>query len=73
MTSAEPMNELVLEAQRLRPAPTIDVPGSLQALRRAALQARRLAQYTGTALIVVRSGALMRVREDIAVPPTLDR
>lgn len=39
-----------------------DLKGSLHALRRAALRARQVAQQTGTDLIVVRSGQLVRVR-----------
>ena len=42
-----------------------DIEGSLKALRRAAIRARQLAQQTGTDLIVVRSGKVVRV------PPVL--
>lgn len=61
MTNANQVNE---------PVPTYaDVPydaeanlkGSLQAMRRAALRARQVAQQTGTDLIVVRSGQVVRV------------
>ena len=38
------------------------VNGSLNALRRAAVRARQLAEQTGTDLIVVRSGHIVRVR-----------
>lgn len=38
-----------------------DVEGSLKALRRAAIRARQLAQQTGTDLIVVRAGKVVRV------------
>jgi type VI protein secretion system component VasK len=38
-----------------------DIQGSLAALRRAAARARQLAQQTGTDLIVVRDGRLMRI------------
>ena len=37
------------------------VKGSLQAMRRAALRARQIAQQTSTDLIVVRSGKVVRV------------
>lgn len=37
------------------------VIGSLHALRRAAIRARQVAQQTGTDLIVVRSGKVVRV------------
>lgn len=38
-----------------------DFKGSLVAIKRAALRARQLADQTGTDLIVVRSGQLVRV------------
>ena len=38
-----------------------DIEGSLRALRRAAIRARLIAQQTGTDLIVVRSGKIVRV------------
>ncbi|MDP2818138.1 MAG: hypothetical protein Q8O29_07620 [Polaromonas sp.] len=37
------------------------VKGALQALRRAAVRARQVAEQTGTDLIVVRSGQVVRV------------
>lgn len=40
----------------------IDVNGALNALRRAAVRARQVAEQTGTDLIVVRSGQIVRVR-----------
>ncbi|OGB01012.1 MAG: hypothetical protein A3E79_05720 [Burkholderiales bacterium RIFCSPHIGHO2_12_FULL_61_11] len=39
----------------------IDVNGALNALRRAAVRARQVAQQTGTDLIVVRAGQVVRV------------
>ena len=39
-----------------------NLKGSLQAMRRAALRARQVAQQTGTDLIVVRAGQVVRVR-----------
>ncbi len=38
-----------------------DIEGSLKALRRAAVRARLVAQQTGTDLIVVRSGKVVRI------------
>ena len=38
------------------------VKGSLHAMQRAAIRARQVAQQTGTDLIVVRSGQIVRVR-----------
>lgn len=39
-----------------------DLNGSLKAIRRAALRARQVALQTGTDLIVMRSGKVVRVR-----------
>lgn len=46
-----------------QPSPDADVAvkGSLSAMRRAALKARQVAEQTGTDLIVMRSGAMVRV------------
>ena len=38
-----------------------DIRGSLQAIRRAAQRARQLAQQTGTDLIVMRAGQVVRI------------
>lgn len=43
------------------PRPTVDLQGAGQAMRRAALRARALARQTGTALILVRDGQVVRV------------
>jgi hypothetical protein len=43
------------------PGADADLKGSLHAIRRAALRARQVAQQTGTDLIVVRSGQVVRV------------
>lgn len=44
------------------PDANADLTGSLHAIRRAAFRARQVAQQTGTDLIVVRSGQVVRVR-----------
>lgn len=45
------------------PADTdVDVKGSMKAIQRAALRARRVAEQTGTDLIVVRAGQIVHVR-----------
>ena len=62
MTNPKNVNERV--------PPYADVPydadanlkGSLQAMRRAALRARQVAKQTGTDLILVRAGQVVRVR-----------
>ena len=38
-----------------------DIEGALNALRRAAIRARQIAEQTGTDLIVVRAGQVVRV------------
>lgn len=43
------------------PRPTVDLQGASQAIRRAALRARAVARQTGTALVVVRDGRVVRV------------
>ncbi len=43
------------------PRPTLDLQGAGQAMRRAALRARAVARQTGTALVVVRDGQVVRV------------
>ena len=50
-----------------QPCPTdIAIAGSLQALKRAALKAAELARQTGTCLIVVRDGEVVRMRPEPA-------
>lgn len=44
-----------------QPSPTLDLQGAGQAIRRAALRARTVARQTGTALIVLRDGQVVRV------------
>lgn len=47
----------------------IDVNEALNALRRAAVRARLVAQQTGTDLIVVRSGQVVRVSQQPKTMP----
>ena len=50
-----------------QPSPAdIAIAGSLQALKRAALKAAELARQTGTCLIVVRDGEVVRMRPEPA-------
>jgi hypothetical protein len=51
-------------------ASTADLPGSWQALQRAARRARELAAQTGTELVVSRNGVIERIKPqpDTAVP-----
>ncbi len=46
-----------------------DTEGSLKALQRAAIRARQVAQQTGTDLIVVRSGKVVRVTPGAKAAP----
>ena len=41
-----------------------ELPGSLQALRRAAQRAREIAAQTGTALVVSRNGVIVHIRSE---------
>ena len=61
MTTPEHVNEPMPAYGDLPPGTNADLRGSLQAIRRAALRARQVAQQTGTDLIVVRSGQVVRV------------
>ena len=61
MTTPEHVNEPMPAYGDLPPGANADLRGSLQAIRRAALRARQVAQQTGTDLIVVRSGQVVRV------------
>ena len=47
----------------------INLQGSLAALRRAALQARQVAQQTGTDLIVQRDGHVVRIKPEQSGAP----
>ena len=55
------VNEPLRAYGEMPPCLDADIEGSLRALRRAAIRARLIAQQTGTDLIVVRSGKIVRV------------
>jgi len=61
MTISQQANQPVPHDGQLPPGADADLRGSLLAIRRAALRARQVAQQTGTDLIVVRSGQVVRV------------
>ena len=61
MTISRQANQLVTNDGQLPPDADADLRGSLLAIRRAALKARQVAEQTGTDLIVVRSGQVVRV------------
>ena len=61
MTTPEHINEPMPAYIDIPPGANAELRGSLHAIRRAALRARQLAQQTGTDLIVVRSGQVVRV------------
>ena len=61
MTSSQQTNLPVTRIDQLPPGVDADLKGSLAAIRRAALRARKVAEQTGTDLIVVRSGQVVRV------------
>lgn len=62
MTNANQVNEQVPTYADVPYDAEANLKGSLQAMRRAALRARQVAQQTGTDLIVVRAGQVVRVR-----------
>ena len=61
MTTSQQADQPVTSDGQLPPGADADLKGSLLAIRRAALRARQLAEQTGTDLIVVRSGQVVRV------------
>jgi hypothetical protein len=61
MTISKQANQPVHDAGQLPSGADADLRGSLLAMRRAALRARQVAEQTGTDLIVMRSGAMVRV------------
>ena len=61
MTSSQQANPPLTRIDQLPPGVDADLKGSLAAIRRAALRARQVAEQTGTDLIVVRLGQLVRV------------
>ena len=54
-------NKPVPSNGQLPPDADVDLKGSLPAIRRAALRARQVAEQTGTDLIVIHSGKVVRV------------
>ena len=69
MTTPEHINEPMPADSDIPPGANAELRGSLHAIRRAALRARQLAQQTGTDLIVVRSGQLVRVPPQSKISP----
>ena len=61
MTATRPAAGSVPNGSQGDPRADADFEGSLAALRRAALKARQIALQTGTDLIVVRAGQVVRV------------
>ena len=61
MTTSKQVNQPAVNDGQLPPGADADLKGSLMAIRRAALRARQVAEQTGTDLIVVRSGQVVRV------------
>ncbi|MEY2890573.1 MAG: hypothetical protein RJA98_481 [Pseudomonadota bacterium] len=61
MTLPEQVNEPTANYGPLPAGANADIKGSLAAMRRAAQRARQLAQQTGTDLIVMRAGQVVRV------------
>lgn len=61
MTTSQQTNQPVTRIDQLPPGVDADLKGSLTAIRRAAIRARQVAEQTGTDLIVVRSGQVVRV------------
>lgn len=61
MKTPKHVNEPLPAHGEMPPGVDADLKGSLHAIRRAALRARQVAQQTGTDLIVVRSGQVVRV------------
>jgi hypothetical protein len=61
MTTPKHVNEPQPAYGAMPPGADADLKGSMLAIRRAALRARQVAQQTGTDLIVVRAGQVVRV------------
>ena len=69
MTTSRQADQPVISDGQLSPGADADLRGSLLAIRRAALRARQLAEQTGTDLIVVRSGQVVRVSPQAKTTP----
>ena len=61
MTTPQQVNQPVTSHGQMLPGANAAIKGSFTALRRAALRARQVAQQTGTDLIVIRAGQVVRV------------
>ena len=61
MTAPKHVNEPTPAYGEIPTPPDADIEGSFKALRRAAVRARQIAEQTGTDLIVVRAGQVVRV------------
>ena len=64
MTTPKPVGQPERSKGRVPAGADSDIKGSLTAIRRAAHRARQVAQQTGTDLIVVRSGQVVRIRPE---------
>ena len=60
MTTPKQVNEPMPAYGKIPTRPDADIEGSLKALQRAAVRARQVAQQTGTDLIVMRAGQVVR-------------
>lgn len=63
MTTSNHVNEPVATYGALPASTQSDIRGSLLAMRRAAQRARQMAQQTGTDLIVMRAGQVVRLSQ----------
>ena len=61
MTTPKHVNEPTPAYGEMPTTIDADIEGALNALRRAAVRARQIAEQTGTDLIVVRAGQVVRV------------
>ncbi|XAH23429.1 hypothetical protein AAFF27_26190 [Xylophilus sp. GW821-FHT01B05] len=61
MTSPKHVSEPLAHYGPLTAAEDANIKGAMAAMKRAALRARQLAEQTGTDLIVVRAGQVVRV------------
>ena len=64
MTTPKQVNEPERSKGQMPAGADSDIKGSLTAIRRAAQRARQVAQQTGTDLIVVRAGQVVRIRPE---------
>lgn len=69
MTAPKHVNDPTPGSGAMPTPPDADIEGALKALRRAAVRARQVAEQTGTDLIVVRAGQVVRVRPQSKTTP----